>query len=83
MKLTNALLRKAHAAAVRHSELSAKITAAFQARYGATHSDVDCDELIDTLDYGAGDIVTVEECDAIMSRYGRSPLPQERGPDRG
>jgi hypothetical protein len=74
-KLTNALLRKAAAAAARHAELSSRITDAMNDRYGCSHSDVDCDPLIDALDYGlAHDAPTVADCDREMSLLGIAPL---------
>lgn len=69
-KLTNALLKRACKAAEKHSEMSALITEAFEERYGKTHSDVDCDELIDALDYHGGPPPTVAECDEAMARCG-------------
>lgn len=52
--LTRAVLKRAHEAAVAHSRAQALLTDAMRDRYGCTHSDVDCDHLIDALDYGQG-----------------------------
>lgn len=81
VKLTNALLLQAHRAAIRHGAMNAQLTKAFNARYGCTYSDVDCDTLIDSLDYGNGPLVTVADCDRDMANAGRpaSPLSSETG----
>lgn len=76
-KLTNALLKRACIAAEKHSKMSALITEAFEERYGKTHSDVDCDELIDILDYQGGPL-TVRECDEAMMRCGAPRLRKTR-----
>jgi hypothetical protein len=85
-KLTASLLRRACEAAKTHAALVAKITEAFEERYGTTHSAVDCDWLIEALDYGGGDVSTVAECDEAMALCGVKPrsktkivLPDERG----
>jgi hypothetical protein len=69
-KLTSALLRRAYRIAVAHSEISALVTAAMRERYGVTHSDVDCDDLIDPLEYGQGGCPTLARCDAAMAVKG-------------
>jgi hypothetical protein len=73
-KLTNGLLRRAHRAAVKHAELSARITEAFEERYGTTHSAIDCDDIIECLDYGHGHEMTVADCDEAMARSGTPTL---------
>lgn len=78
-RLTSDLLRRAHLAAVRHSELADQITEAFRARYGRTHSDVDCDDLIDALDYGQGSCPTLADADAMMEARGVVPLANPQG----
>lgn len=80
VKLSDALLRRAHRAAVRHSALNQQLTKAFQERYGCTYSDVDCDNLIDALDYGAGSEPTVESCDAAMSESGCEVISAKASP---
>ena len=57
-------------AAKEHARLSSQITEAFIERYGQTHSDVDCDHLIDALDYGLKDISSLAECDKAMALCG-------------
>lgn len=74
VKLTDSLLKRAHKAAVRFAALNAKITAAFEQRYGCTYSDVDCDHLIDSLDYGQGGAPSVADCDRDMVGCGRALL---------
>lgn len=73
-KLTNGLLRRAHRAAVKHAQLASQITEAFEERYGTTHSAIDCDDIIECLDYGHGHEMTVEECDAAMAGCGNPAL---------
>ena len=77
--LSASLLRRAAKAAKANAEMAAKITLAMRERYGCTHSDVDCDDLIDALDYGSGRIetLTVAECDRLMAQCGAHPLPVE------
>lgn len=75
MKLTAALLRRAAEAAMEHSKYNAMMSEAFNERYGHTYSDVDCDPLIDQLDYGSGGIPTLAECDEEMARCGAPKLP--------
>lgn len=77
MKLTNALLKRAHLAAVRHSALNAMLTKAFNERYGCTYSDIDCDNLIDALDYGAGSLPTVDICDEAMAELGHPAVTSQ------
>lgn len=70
MKLTSKLLARAARAASVQAALADQITAAFEKRYGVTHSDVDADELIDALDYGRTEGPTLARCDAIMAAAG-------------
>lgn len=74
VKLTDSLLKRAHHIAIQHSALNHKLTKAFEQRYGCTYSDVDCDSIIDSLDYGHGPPVTVEFCDSAMLACGRAHL---------
>lgn len=74
IKLSTALLRRANSAAAEHRKLSDMITAAFLDRYGKTHSEVDCDSLIDALDYGSGYISSLAECDRQMELCGVTTL---------
>jgi hypothetical protein len=78
--LTTALLQQAAAIAERHQAMSARISEAFKARYGVTHSDVDCDHLIDVLDYGGGQHITLAEADSAMAACGVSRLPRTGTP---
>lgn len=70
--LTNRLLKRAARLAFEHSAVQSDLTRAFNARYGCTYSDVDCDEIIDILDYHGG-AITVEQCDDAMERCGFPP----------
>jgi hypothetical protein len=69
------LLTRAANAASKHAELSQEITKAFIMRYGCTHSDVDCDALIDPLDCGAGGVPTPAEADGLMLECGAPLIP--------
>ena len=72
-KLTNALLKRAAAAASRQADLNRQLTEAFEERYGKTYSEVDADSIIDALDYGHGPI-TLAECDQHMAIAGAPAL---------
>jgi hypothetical protein len=49
-------------------------------RYGCTHADVDCDVLIDALDYGTSALnPTVADCDREMDLCGVAPLGSREG----
>lgn len=76
-RLTADLMRKAARIASEHQEMMSKLTDAFNDRYGVTYSDVDCDALIDTFDYGqAGndDNLTLADADRYMAQCGVKPL---------
>lgn len=84
VKLTNAFLRRVHSASIRHHELQRELGEAMTERYGCTHSDVDCDQLIDVLDMGGGETPTVADCDLAMAECGvaalnEQPRPSESG----
>lgn len=66
------VLNAAARAARENAKQQHRLTEAFHERYGITHSDVDADELIDSLDYG-GKTPTVAEADEIMTRCGHPP----------
>lgn len=77
-RLTTALLRRAAKLAEQHKEMNHLIGALFEKRYGSTYSDVDCDPLIDTLDYGLGGLdLTLAECDRLMAKEGYPKLEQK------
>ena len=62
------LLRKATRIASEAQAIQGRLTDAFRDRYGQTYSDVDCDPLIDSLDYGGGDHeITAEDADRLMA----------------
>lgn len=80
MKLTNRLLKRACRIAAEASKVQAELTDAFNERYGLTYSDIDADNLIDSLDYGTGSAVTVEDCDRDMTNAGYPPLVPSQEP---
>ncbi len=61
-----------------HQMMSGEVTDAMRERYGATHSDLDLDELIEPLDYGQGSTPKVADIDRLMSEAGY-PLQAEQG----
>lgn len=76
-KLTNSLLKRACKISNEYAEIQAKLSEAFEDRYGTTYSDVDCDQLIDILDGGTGVSsikLTVSDCDNYMNDCGILPL---------
>jgi len=86
VKLTTALLRRAARMARQASETQRQLTKAFMGRYGVTYSEVDCDALIDTLDYGQGVVPTLSDCDRYMENSGVKPLSARKalgGGDEG
>jgi hypothetical protein len=73
MKLTTRFLTRATRLAAKSQEMQNNLTEAFRERYGVTYSDVDCDFLIEALDYNGGDLLTLEECDLHMKECGYLP----------
>jgi hypothetical protein len=69
-KLTTALLMQAYRAAAKNAKMAHRISGAMEARYGCTHSDADCDNLIEALDYGSGAAPTLSYADEQMARCG-------------
>lgn len=76
--LTLKLLKKASHHAAKSQSIRGQLDEAFNARYGATYSDADCDILIDTLDYLGGFNLTLKEVDAEMTRVGYPPIALKR-----
>lgn len=76
--LTSELLRKAQRAAQANAAMMARLSAAMEERYGCTHSDADCDDLVEALDYGNGSCPTLAECDALMAGAGFPPLSKAK-----
>ncbi|UQS95242.1 hypothetical protein Pam5_26 [Pseudanabaena phage Pam5] len=72
-KLNQRLLDRAVRIAKAATVVQGELTAAFEERYGLTYSEVDCDALIDVLDYGGGARLTVADCDREMLLCGVSP----------
>lgn len=56
-----------------HLECSSRVAEKFIARYGITYNDVDCDELIEVLDYSCGHI-SLKEADRYMTAVGYPPI---------
>lgn len=78
--LNTRLLRQAAALAARAQAMQQKLTEAFEERYGTTYSAVDCDELIDVLDYAGGDI-DLAFCDRAMTEAGYPPKCKDTSHD--
>lgn len=76
--LTTHVLQQLANIAEKYNQLSIKVGEMFIERYGVTCSDVDCDEIIDTLDYGGGDI-TLEDVDRYMTAAGYPPIRRGKG----
>lgn len=69
-------------AAAAQMKVQQELTKFFEARYGATYSDVDADLLIDLFDYQGGsskEVPTLAEVDAIMTNAGCPPKIIEVG----
>lgn len=66
------VLTAAARAACENARQQARLTEAFEERYGVTYSEVDADGLIDALDYG-GKTPTVDEADKEMTERGHPP----------
>jgi hypothetical protein len=73
-RLTQRLLDRAVRISAQAQAVQQELTDAFRARYGTTYSDVDCDALIDILDYGGGKRLSVADCDREMEACGASRL---------
>lgn len=73
-KLNQRLLDRAVIAASAAHSVQRLLTEAFEERYGVTYSDVDCDPIIDCLDYGSGNALTIKDCDRLMAECGVYPL---------
>jgi len=78
-KLSASLLRRAARASAQAMAVQHELTAAFRDRYGVTYSDVDCDALIDILDYAGGAGLTVAECDRLMAASGAPVITKATG----
>lgn len=64
------LLKRAARIARQASDVSGELSKAFEERYGCTHSDVDCDYLIDAVDYGQGGELSAKIADREMAQCG-------------
>lgn len=71
--LTTKLLQRAARLAEQSQAVQVQLTQAFEARYGTTYSAIDCDDLIDILDYNGGH-VTLRIADEAMTSCGHPPL---------
>ena len=70
----NKLLGVAARHAARAQEISKKVNDECLRRYGVMYSDVDADNIIDTLDYLGGFDFTVEEFHQDMTRCGAARI---------
>lgn len=80
MVLTSNLLKRVAAASRNYQKLSQQLTEAMRERYGSTHSDVDCDDLIESLDYGHGHAPTLRDCDKFMAEAGAPKIIDRASP---
>lgn len=73
------LLRRAAAVSAEHRNLAIRVGEAFESRYGTTHSDLDVDDLIETLDYGAAMPrgFGADYVDKVMADLGHPPKQDE------
>jgi len=79
IKLTTAMLSRASRLAKEATKMSSTLTKAFVERYGVEYSEVDCDWLIDDLDYGMGNgHLTLEQADKWMTDAGHPPLKEKK-----
>ncbi|MFA3778512.1 hypothetical protein [Yersinia sp. 1652 StPb PI] len=77
-------LKRSYELARDHMLLSQRITDWFEDRYGVdiTPASVDCDAIIDSMDYGvAGPLSTIERIDEEMALCGAYPLNKEGNAD--
>lgn len=64
------LLRRAARLSRLCAESHRELDAAFRERYGVTYADIEADHIIESIDYGDGQGLSVRECDAIMAEHG-------------
>lgn len=67
------LVRRTAKAASKHVDLAHKLGDKLRERYGVHPSDVDCDCVIDALDYGMGPDCTLKYIDEAMMDIGHPP----------
>lgn len=75
------LLKRAARLAAEKAAVQQELSEAFRARYGVTYSDVDADWIIDELDYGGGETITVARSDEEMTICGYPPLDTGKSED--
>ncbi|MFV0800605.1 hypothetical protein EGJ57_04685 [Brucella anthropi] len=80
-KLTTAKLHAACRLAWKHTQTNREIHRLFEERYGTGYNEIDEDWLIDSLDYGSGALVSLKECDELMTQNGYPPLSHPSGGD--
>lgn len=71
--LTTRVLQQMANTAEKHTRLAIDVYQMFLERYGVTYCDVDCVELIKTLNYDGGSI-TLGEADRYMTAEGYPPI---------
>lgn len=82
-KYLKSLVRKTARASAIHCDLVIKLGGLLRERYGTHPSDVDCDCVIDALDYGQDPKCTLKYIDEAMTACGHPPLsnnPEEAQP---
>lgn len=80
VKLTTKLLSEASRIAREAADMSGVLTEAFVERYGVEYSEINCDWLIDDLDYGLGNgHLTLKQADDEMTAAGHPPLRAGKG----
>ena len=69
------LLQQAERAAVKHSQMNAKVRDEVERRHGVEYGELDIDPLIDCLDYGLGRWfdLTAESIDKMMRESRHHP----------
>lgn len=68
-----ALIDRAAKLAYQHMQATQELGAAFEERYGANYSDVDCDSVIDVCNVNGGTL-TVADADMYMAECGHPKL---------
>lgn len=79
-KQLDKLIRRQNALACEHTDLATKLGEAFQERYGTEPSEVDCDEVIDALDYGVINDCSLAYVDRAMRPSARPAQSQPSRP---
>lgn len=78
-KLTTSRLHAACRLARKHNVNNREIHKLFEERYGTGYNEIDEDWLIDSLDYGNGTLVSLKDCDKLMTENGFPPITHPTG----